>query len=65
MLLSRKLISIYFKWPYEPSGNDYRVATLPKSYLNVIGIIMENLKLIGQFNMFKLTKRPFTNRLDR
>ena len=25
---------------YELSGNDYRVSTIPKSYLIVIGIIM-------------------------
>ena len=28
-------------------GNDYRVATLFKSYLTVTGIIMQNLKSIG------------------
>ena len=31
------------------SGNDYRVATFPKSYLTVKGIIMQILKSIGQF----------------
>ena len=41
-----------------PSGNDYRVATLSKSYLTVIGIIMQSL---DNSNMSKLTKRA--NRL--
>ena len=35
--------------PYGLSGNDYRVATLSKSFLIVIGVIMQSLKLIGQF----------------
>ena len=39
----------YFKLTYGLSGNDYRVATLPKAYLIVIGIIMQSVKLIGQF----------------
>ena len=30
-------------------ANDYRVATISKLYLIVIGIIMQSLKLIGQF----------------
>ena len=29
--------------------NDYRVVARPKSYLTVTGIIMQSLKLIGQF----------------
>ena len=29
---------------YELSGNDYRVATLPKSYLTIIGIIIQSLE---------------------
>ena len=32
------------KWTYGLSCNDYRVATLSKSYLTVIGIIMQGLK---------------------
>ena len=31
------------------SGNDYRVATLSKSYLTTTGITMQSLKSIGQF----------------
>ena len=31
------------------SGNDYRVAALTKSYLTASGIIIQSLKLIGQF----------------
>ena len=34
---------------YEHSDNDYRVAKLSKSYLTVIGVIMQILKTIGQF----------------
>ena len=32
-----------FKWTYGLSGNDYRVATLPKSYLIDIGINMQQI----------------------
>ena len=46
-----------FKWTYELSGKDYRVPTLPKLYLIVIGIIMQSLKSIEHANLFKLTKR--------
>ena len=35
-----------FKWTYGFSGNDYKVATLTKSYLTVIGITMQSLKSI-------------------
>ena len=35
-------------------GNDYRDATLSKSYLAVTDIIMQNFKSKGQFNMFKV-----------
>ena len=41
--------SVCFKWTYELFGNDYRVATLPKSYLIVIGIIKQSLISKGQF----------------
>ena len=34
---------------YGLSGNDYRVATLPKAFLIDIGIIIQSLKSIGQF----------------
>ena len=46
-----------FKWTYGHSGNDYRVATLTKSYLSTTGIIMQSLKLIENSNMPKLTKK--------
>ena len=36
---------------------DYIVASLFKSYLNTIGIIMHSLKSIGNSNMPKLTKK--------
>ncbi len=38
-----------FKWAVGLFHNDYRVAALSKAYLTVIGIIMQSLKLIGQF----------------
>ena len=38
-----------FKLMYGLSGIVYRVATLYKSYLTVTGIIMQSLKMIGQF----------------
>ena len=41
----RTLISTCFKWAHGLSGNDYRVETLPKSYLIVIGIILQTLKI--------------------
>ena len=41
---------------YTLNGNDYRVAMLPKSYLTVIGLIMQSLKSIGHSDMFKLKK---------
>ena len=34
-------------WTDGLSGNDYRVAALPKSYLIIIGIIMQSLKSIA------------------
>ena len=34
---------------YRVLGNDYKIAMLKKSYTNVIGIIMQRLKSIGQF----------------
>ena len=40
--------SACFKWLYGLLGNNYRVATLPKSYLTVVGIIMQSLNSIGQ-----------------
>ena len=44
-----------FKWTYGHSGNDYRVATLSKSYLTSTGIIMQGLK--DNSNMPNLTKK--------
>ena len=35
---------------YRLSGNDYTVTTLSKQYLTVIEIIMQSLKLTGQFD---------------
>ena len=34
---------------YGLSGNGYRVPTLSKLYLTVIGMIMQSMKSIGQF----------------
>ena len=34
---------------YGLSGNDYRVSKLSKSYITIIGIIIQSLKSIGQF----------------
>ena len=33
----------FFKWTYRLSGNDYRVATLSKSYLITTGITIPSL----------------------
>ena len=41
--------STCLKWTYGHFGNDYRVATLSKSYLTTKGITMQNLKSKGQF----------------
>ena len=43
------------KWTYGHAGNDYRVATLSKSYLTTTGITMQILKSMGQFLMKKLS----------
>ena len=40
------------------SGNNYRVPTLSKSYLIVVGIIMQNQ---NNSNIYKLTKRDNRN----
>ena len=45
-LLLKSLKSTCLKLTLELSGNDYGAATLPKSYLTVIGIIMQSLKSI-------------------
>ena len=47
--LKKKKKSTWFKWTYGHSGNDYRVATLSKSYQTTTGITMQSLKSIGQF----------------
>ena len=39
----------YTKRIYGLSENNHRVATLPKLYLTVIGIIMQSMKSIGKF----------------
>ena len=55
MIISHKKIvvkkvkkSTCLKWTYGHSGNNYRVATLSKSYLTATGIIMQiaNFKII-------------------
>ena len=38
-----------FKWTYELYGHNYRVAALSTLYLTVLGIIISNLKSLGQF----------------
>ena len=38
-----------FKWTYGLFDHNYRVAALSTLYLTVLGIIIPNLKLIGQF----------------
>ena len=48
-----------FKLP----GKAFRIATVSKSYLTVIVIIMKSLKSIEKFNMSKLTQRA--NRYGR
>ena len=45
-----------FKIAYRHSDNDYRVATLSKSYLTTTGITMQSLKSKDNSNMSKLTK---------
>ena len=49
LLLKKLKKTTCFKWTYGHYGNDYRVAMLSESYLTVIGIIMQSLKSIGQF----------------
>ena len=46
---SKSKKSTCLKRTYGHFGNDYRVATLSKSYLTIKGITMQNLKSIGQF----------------
>ena len=48
--------SLCFKWTYGLSGNDYRVARLPKSYLSYESSY-KHLNPQDNSNMFKLTKR--------
>ena len=48
-LLSKKLKPACFKWTYGLSSNDYRDATLSKSYITVTVIIMQSLKSLEQF----------------
>ena len=47
---------------YGNSGNNYRVTMLSKSYLCVIGITIQSLKWIRNYNISKLAKRA--NRYD-
>ena len=46
-----------FKWTYGLYGNDYKVATLSKSYITVIDTIMLSLKFEDNSIMSKLMKR--------
>ena len=46
-----------FKIAYRHSDNNYRVATLSKSYLTTTGITMQSLKSKDNSNMPKLTKK--------
>ena len=46
--IKSKKKSTCLKWTYGHSGNDYRVTTLSKSYLNTTILIMQNLKSIRQ-----------------
>ena len=48
-VLSKRKISAYLKWIHGLSGNYYRVATLPRSFTALKGIIMQSLKSIEQF----------------
>ena len=41
-MLSKKSKSACFKWKYGNTVKDYRVSKLSKSYLIIIGIIMQN-----------------------
>ena len=47
------------------SGNEYRVATLPKAYLTVIGIIMQSLKSSGKISRFTKRDTVLREQTDR
>ena len=49
---------------YGLSGKDYRVATLPKLYLTVIGIIMQDLKSIGKLTYLNTKWANYSERPD-
>ena len=53
----RHQATLYYRWRYGLPRNNYRVATFPKSYQHVIGIVMQSLKLIGQFQHVKILER--------
>ena len=58
LLLKRLKSNFFLKFTYGLSGNAYRVATLPKAYLTVIGIIIQSFKSTkDNSNMSKHTKR--------
>ena len=48
LLLKKVKKSTCLKWTYGHFGNDYRVATLSKSYLTTKGITMQSLKSISR-----------------
>ena len=51
--------SACFKWTYGLSRNNYRVATLPKSYLTVIRISSKDWNRFVNSNMSELTKSAY------
>ena len=63
-LLSKSKKSECFKWTYGLSGNEYRVDTLPKSYLIVIRITMQSFKSIGQFWPVSINENSWLSRTD-
>ncbi len=53
IVVIKGLKSTWFKWMYGHSGNEYRVATFPKSYKANKEIIIQSLKSIGKSNLSK------------
>ena len=58
-----------FKMDVNDSGNDYRVASLSKSFLTATGITMQGLKSIGQLtinlNTFQMKKNIIASYVDK
>ncbi len=59
LVLLSKSRKIMYKWMYELSGNDYRVATLSKLYLSVTGIPIE---IFEALNFEYITPPPLNKR---